>query len=164
MLKYVLLPVVVLLVMAGCAGNRSLSTNDEAAAGAHMRLADSLAKAGSLAEAALEYELVAEDYPASRFYRTAVRNAAYLHCNPSNPGFDENAALYWFNIYHDLNISKTEKTSVELCIGLLNKIVSLRTKMTLRAADLEQQVKSANEELKKLKDLDIKIHQRRAKK
>jgi hypothetical protein len=164
MLKYLLIAVTILLVMTGCGGSRYLSNTEDVAAEAHMRLADSLANAVSLHEAALEYELVAEDYPTSRFYRTAVRNAAYLHCDPSNPEFDENASLYWFQIYHDQEISKQEKTDVEMCIGLLNRIASLRTKMTRKTTDLEQQVKYANDELRKLKDVDIKIHERRAKK
>lgn len=151
------------VALTGCLPKASV-TNETSGAESRMRAADSLAEHRLLPQAAQEYEAIAEDYPTSHFHETAVRKAAYLYCDPSNPEVDEAASLYWFKIYHEMDIAKEEKSRVETIMGLLERIVELRSTLTRKTDDLEQRIKFVNDELKRLKDVDAKFHERRVKK
>ncbi|HTK81831.1 MAG TPA: hypothetical protein VL633_06025 [Bacteroidota bacterium] len=152
-----------MLVLTGCGGSTYISNNDPDAKSAIQR-ADSLARVSTPQSAAAAYADFAEQYPHSCYYKAAVRNAAFFHCDPLNTELDEPAALHWFQVYRDLGISGNERQEVDACIGLLKRNIALRSKMSKKAADLEQQVKYANEEIRKLKDVDVKIHERKTKK
>ncbi len=61
----------------------------------HLAFADSLETAGSFQGAALVYKMIAELYPQSPEYATAVRNLGHLYVNPFNPTRSDSIALFW---------------------------------------------------------------------
>jgi hypothetical protein len=179
-----------LLVLAGCT-TVTVDRDSEARARSHIRLADSLESVSAFPEAALEYGIVAELYPHTSFYPTALRQAAFLHLHPDNGSANDSTALYWFKEYLRASSPSPERRSVEVCIHLLERIWTLRgslariktandslTTVTRKQASemvnlasqlrqaqsLEAELKKVHEELQKLREVDIRISKGREKK
>ncbi|MBI1807343.1 MAG: hypothetical protein HYR76_09870 [Ignavibacteria bacterium] len=178
-----LLIVLIVFIMVSVCSCWVLKGNgvDESAAAMWMRTADSLEAASAVHEAAIRYAMVAERFPGSRFYKTAVRKAAFLHSSPLNEAVDDSASFHWFHVYTSLPISKEEKESAEMYISLMKKIGTLQkeienltlsskkqtaelTSRANRIHELEVQLQEATEELTKLRDIDVKAYKRGTKK
>ncbi|MBI4534841.1 MAG: hypothetical protein HY708_01095 [Ignavibacteriae bacterium] len=171
----------------GCKGTLGES-DSESRAEYHMMLADSLETKRALREAVLEYKLVAELYPHTSYFPIAIRNTALLYSNPLNPAVDDSAALHWFEKYLDLAPSKEERTKAEIYVTMLRRITALQREISRRTGiadslivaarrlgidlaarnrrilELEADLVKSNEELQKLREVDIRINQRKAKK
>ena len=90
-MKVLFMFIAVCLIVSGCASSR-LDSDTEARVARHMALGDSLEQALALDQATLEYQIVAELYPASSAYPTAVRKAYLLYLNPDNPARNDSLA------------------------------------------------------------------------
>lgn len=179
-----------LLLLAGCA-SVPVDRDSEALAKLHMHVADSLARASRFQDAALEYGIVAELYPQTSFYPAALRDAAFLHLHPDNDSANDSTALYWFNAYLTAAPPSPERRTVEVCVHLLDRIRTLRQSLTLQktvsdslaavakrqtgeiltlssqakqAQGLEAELKKVNEELQKLREVDVRMSKGREKK
>jgi hypothetical protein len=169
-----------------CAGTFSES-DTETRAGYHMRLADSLQTELALRAATMEYTTVAQLYPQSGYYADAVRNAALLYSNPLNPLMNDSLSLYWFERYLSLRPPREERAKAEVYVTMLNRIMQLRAEITRRnvvgdslqsilrrqageltarsrrVSDLENELQRTNDELRRLREVDIRINRRKGK-
>jgi hypothetical protein len=175
-----------LAVIAGCA---SIPDRDsESRAQRHWFLADTLEREGALREATMEYSIVAEHYPGTRFHADAVRRVALLSMNPLNPAASDSVSMAWLRTYLALSVSVEEKENARMYITLLQRIGSLRgdvarqqvsadsmaasskratNELALRAKriqDLENELKEAKSELERLREVDIRISRSKGKK
>ncbi len=180
---------VLLLVLGGCK-TVTVESDSEARARQHMHLADSLESVSAYREAAFEYGIVAELYPHSSFYPAAARQAAFLHLHPDNDGANDSIALYWFHEYMKASPPSPERRAVEVCVSLLERIQALEGAIELQKATsdslaavtkrqagemltlsgrakqvqaLEAELKKANEELEKLREVDVRVSKGREK-
>ncbi len=176
-----------LLLVAGCL-RLDRPGDRESDVRLKMQAADSLAAADSLHSAALAFEAIAEEYPFSPLYPDAVLRAAVLSSHPNNAEPDDSTALLWLDHYVMLPVTVEEKQRAEMEIALLTRLQAsedsmagrqdeldslrilaraqsseLQNRLT-RIHELEAQVKQTNDELARLRDVDIKISRRAAKK
>ncbi len=168
------------LVVSGC-GLFPDARNPDSKVGRRMNVADSLEQEGQFQAAAAAYVSVAERFPESSFYPTAVRRAALMYSiSPYSDGNDS-AAYRWYIRYLALPLSKPERENVRVSVELLHRILSLRAQVTQmytaadsltvlskrqsalltadahRMQDLELQIQNAQAELKKIKEMDIRL-------
>jgi hypothetical protein len=186
-MKYLIWSLIIVAVcaLASCRPSSNAERDAEGRAEYHMRVADSLESASALQEAALEYKLVAELYPKSSYYASAVRNTALLYSNPANPAVDDSLSLQWFQTYMTLPIGREERVKAEIYVTMLKRITSLRNELNRRlgasdslqmvtkrmAADLqakskrlqdvEADLKQTTVELQRLRDIDVRINRRK---
>jgi hypothetical protein len=178
--------IVVLALLNGCAFiAREYEHNTELQQ--QLSHAASLEESKQYAEAAKEYGRIAETYPTSFFYKQAVRKAAMLHVHPETPQFDLDAGLKWFKVLSELSISPGERENVRLHIALLERIKGLQysiyeldygKKKLMSASEarekelaerdrkihqLESELAWASEELRKLKEVDVRLYKSRRK-
>ena len=180
-----LVPILTMLLCAGCGPGASLRNDSETRAEYHMQLGDSLEIVNALREAALEYRLVAELYPTTTSYAEAVRKSAFLYSNPMNPARDDSVSLYWFRKYVSLPISREERTTAEIYVTMLERLTILRNEIksnniivdslqsvarrqvaelaskNKRIQDLEVDLKRTTTELQNLRDVDVRINKRK---
>lgn len=182
--------VFVLIVFAGCSASNS-NRDAEARASYHLRLADSLGQAMAFAEAAQEYAVVAEHYPGTRYHANAMLEVALLSLNPANEAASDSIAVYWFQEYLKLPRSAGEREGVQVYLRLLERIQGLQNSLVRKKAvqdsliavtkkqgeeifslasrskqiqNLEGELKKANEELAKLREVDVRVSKGREKK
>jgi hypothetical protein len=173
--------VVITLLLAGCSASRG----DREEARQQLERARSLEAAGNLSDAAREYALTAERYPRYEWYPVAVRKAAILYASLPNPGRDDSVAVFWFRTLLGLDIPDAEKELVNLEIVTLERAQELSWRLrsqresadSLHAVlkhlfstvgvqsrqieDLEEQVKKVAEELRQLKEIDVRLSKRK---
>ena len=178
---------VFVLLAAGCSTLPD-SRDAESQAAYHMRLAETLERASLLREATHEYTIVAEQYPSSTSYPAAVRKAAFLSMNRWNPAINDSVSLHWFNVYLGLPLKRQDREGARTYVYLLERIRLLREDITRQSAvvdslssaakrqtfslssqtrliqDLETELQQANDELKKLKEIDVRLSKTRGKK
>jgi hypothetical protein len=177
--------IVVMFLFAACSPKTTAEYDAESRAEYHMRVADSLETMYALREAALEYKLVAELYPATSHYPNAVRNTALLYSNPANPAVDDSLSLQWFQTYLTLPISREEKVKAEIYVTMLKRLTALRREISRRSAivdslqnitrrqsgdlatrtrrnqELELELKKTMSELERLREVDVRINKRK---
>jgi len=152
-----------------------------------MAIADTLERASAFKEATLEYTLVAERFPATSVYPAAVRKAALLFSSPLNPIANDSISRYWLTRYLDITHSPEEKQIIQMYLKMVDRVTWLRDslssqtafsdslavvarKQTAEAAarakhiqELEAELQQALSELKKLKEIDVRISKSRGK-
>jgi hypothetical protein len=152
-----------------------------------MDVADSLEQAGTLDEATLEYQIVAELYPSSSAYPAAVRKAGLLYLNPDNPAHSDSLALHWVSSYLALPVPWADRESARAQLNLLERIMALQNDLArrLRVNDslaavtrkqdaqisnqaqqlqaVQTELKQVRQELDKLKQVDVQINKSRRK-
>jgi len=153
-----------------------------------MAVGDSLEAAADYARAALEYRIVAELYPQTSFYPTAARRVAVLSLHPNNPSANDSVARYWFTQYLDVTSPSQGRSLAEVCLHLLNNLSGLQRELELQKSSndslasvlkkqsgelstrmkavqsLEEELKRAYEELRKLREVDVRISRDRGEK
>ncbi len=173
-------------LVAGCF-SQSRNSRSELQARNHMDRAAALEDASEYHRAAQEYSVVAERYPAAPYYKTAVWKAASLSIHPANSEIDYTAALHWLQVYLGLPLSSEEKDRADLYVGMLKHINDLESILsafavekvelqavtqkqsgdivatTQRLGQLEADLAHAHAELKKMKDVDVRMHRSRVK-
>jgi len=140
---------------------------------------------GKYGQAAQEYKIVAEQYPSTTYYQTAVWKSAFLNIHPAISEINYSAALHWLEIYIKLPLSAEEKERAELHIAMLERINRLKAdlfhlikenkrlvKVTRkqsgdiaaniqRLSNLESELAKASDELNKMKEVDVLLHRSR---
>lgn len=174
------------LLMYGCSSS-DVVNDVEIEARRHMAIADTLEQAFAWKEATLEYKIVAERFPSSSVHATAVRKTAFLLSVPSNPAANDSASLYWLTTYLDLTKSSEERQIIQMYLTMVGRVRILRDSLTRQNAlhdslvagarkqagetasrarrilELESELEKAANELKKLKEIDVRISRSRGK-
>jgi hypothetical protein len=177
----------VLALLWGCSSPGTFN-EFEYQARKHIVLADSLERVASLRESLLEYRLVAERYPSSTVYEGAVLKTALLYSDPENPAANDSASLFWFNRYLTLTPMEGEKQIIRMYLETFDHTKTLRDSLRIAAStndslvstikrqtgdaaarikrvqELESELQRASLELKKLKEVDLRISKSRGKK
>ncbi len=173
-----------LLLLSGCRSFESDQSGSEpwSPVERHMTIADTLEQANLLAEASLEYTLAAQLYPSSEYYPMAVRKAAFLYSDKRNPARNDSVSIFWFNRYLELPLSAEQREITVLYLQLREEASTLRNSLTRqrgvsdslqtiikrqgneignrakRLGELEAELAKANDELQKLREIDVKMH------
>lgn len=121
---------------AGCS-MWSSKDSSEAEALRQFDLAQQLQASGAIREATLEYTIIAEQYPAAAVYPTAVRKAALLYANPSNPLRNDSTASSWLEIHLGLNISSEEREASALLIERIRETAELQQAMASHSVTVD---------------------------
>ena len=172
---------------AGCSFFHHVD-DSETRARQHMLTGDSLEVSSEFAGAALEYQMVAELYPQTSYYPTAVRKTAVLSLHPNNPSANDSVAQYWFAEYLRIAPPSQGRSLAEAIVHLLDRIQNLQTaagnqhstidslasvakrqatELSARSKQvgtLELELKQAYEELRKLREVDVRISRGRGEK
>ena len=170
--------------ISGCA-TLSGESGTDADARKHLDLARSLEASSALREAAHEYSIIAAQFPTSSAYPTAVRKAALLYARPDNPDRNDSLARFWFHAYQELPLQGQEKDLITVVSMLYHQVDSLdadnshrqsavdsltalsrrqagtASAQAKRVKELEGDLERAVEELKKLKEIDVKLSKSR---
>ncbi|MBW2573544.1 MAG: SPOR domain-containing protein [Deltaproteobacteria bacterium] len=160
--------VILCFLVAGCF-SQFRNSRSELQARNHMDRAAALEDSSEYYQAAKEYSIVAEHYPSTHYYKTAVWKAALLNIHPASSEIDYNAALHWLKVYLGLPLSSEEKDSAELYVAMLEHINDLESILsafvivaaTQRLSQLEADLTHAQAELKKMKEVDVRMHRSR---
>ena len=174
------------VILYGCSSS-GIMNDIEVQAQRHMGIADTLERAEALKEATLEYQIVAERFPSTSVHAAAVRKAGLLFSAPSNPAANDSASLYWLNTYRALTQSPEEKQIIDMYINVVGRVKMLRDSLGRQAAasdslamvarkqaseaasrsrrmqELESELQKASSELRKLKEVDVRISKSRGK-
>ena len=170
----------VLVLCSGCSSSL-VDQDSEQRAKQHTRTGRALESASRWNEAAMEYAIVAELYPRTGFYEDAVRKAALLFSHPDNPARSDSTALHWFRVYEELPLSDPERHSVQLHVRAIEEMSALRGMLDHQTSitdslsgsskqqqqelmaqskqihELELEIAKLNEELDKLREIDMKV-------
>ena len=168
------------LALAGCSLFQGTSS-PEGRVSRRMHIADSLEHEGAFQKAAAEYATVAERFPGSIDYPIAVRRAALMYSISPYSQKNDSAAYRWYITYLSLSLSKPERENVRVSVELLHRILLLHAQLSQmytaadslnvltkrqassitadshRIQELELQVQNAQAELKKIKEIDLRL-------
>jgi hypothetical protein len=166
-------------VLPGCAPSRE---SDAALtdADAVMEFAESLEADSLLDQATAQYAIIAEQFPTAEVYPLAVRRVAFLYAHPDNPARNDTLALRWMRIYQPLARTREERQEVGVVTSLILQTMLLREQLaraaaagdslggvarrqTRRVRDLENDLQQVNDELRKLKEVDVRTSRTRRK-
>lgn len=174
----------VLFLGDGCSLYNAERDVEERAA-RHMASADSLERAGNLQGAMLEYSLVARHYTESTQYPTAVHKTALLSLDPRNPARGDSVAIYWLNRYLRLPDNPPAAQDAQIQLSLLQHISAIQaalarsqlavdtltqllrrqsaqmTAQGQRLQEAESQLKQTQQELARLKEVDVQLSRTR---
>jgi hypothetical protein len=174
------------VLLYGCSSS-GVVNDVEVQALRHMAIADTLERTSALKEATLEYEIVAGRFPSSSVHAAAVRKTALLFSSPVNPAANDSASLYWLNIYLDLTKSPEEKQIIQMYLKMVGRVKVLHDSLARQTAandslvsvarrqggetatrarrvqELESELQKASNELRKLKEIDVRISKSRGK-
>lgn len=187
-MKTIRLIAIAVTIVAGCSctgGNRTTT----AAVAYRMYLADSLEQVMAIRQAAEQYAIIAREHPRSSAYPMAVRKAAFLYAREYNSRGSDSLSLYWFTAYLALPLNKSERDDVRTYVTLLQRIKSIREELNRRVTvadsliavtkrqagamtsdmrrrimELEASVNEAQSELRKMKDIDLRLSKSRPRK
>jgi hypothetical protein len=143
-----------------------------------MEFAESLERDSLLAQATSQYAIIAEQFPTADAYPIAVRRVAFLYAHPDNPAHDDSLALRWMRIYQPLAETREERQEVTIVTSLIQQTIVLREmleqqtasgdsleasarRQSRRVKDLESELQSVNEELRRLKEVDVRTSRSR---
>ncbi len=172
------------MTLSGC-GLFTAERAPEGEAAYRMWIADSLEQEGMFQSAATQYATVAQKFPRSSFYPSAVRRAALMYSISPFSARNDSAAYRWYLAYLSLPLNKPERENVRVSTELLHRILRLHaqieqisaagdslTVMTKRQSaslnadsrrmqELELQLQHAQAELKKIKEIDLRLSKSR---
>jgi hypothetical protein len=177
----------VVFLLDGCSTSGVVS-DVEIQAQRHMAIADTLERASELKEATLEYQIVAEKFPSTSVHAAAVRKAALLFSSPANPAANDSTSLHWLNTYLALTRSPEEKQMIQMYLTMVGRVKELRDSLAYsaivndslaavtrkqvteaasrarRVQETETELQKASDELRRLKEIDMRISKSRGKK
>lgn len=184
MRQYLWTLVAVGMTLSGC-GLFTAERSAEPEAAYRMWLADSLEQEGMFQRAATHYAAVAAKFPQSSFYPSAVRRAALMYSiSPFSPRNDS-AAYRWYVAYLSLPMKKPERENVRVSTELLHRALRLHAQIaqisaaadsltvltkrqsaslnadTHRMQALDLELQRAQAELKKIKEIDLRLSKSR---
>ena len=174
-------PAVILccVLLAGCAPSKDTGSA-EGDAEAVLAFAESLEADSLLDQATAQYAIIAEQFPTAGVYPLAVRRVAFLYAHPDNPARNDTLALRWMRIYNPLARTREERQEVAVVTTLIQQNMTLREQLSRESAsgdslatllrrqgrrvrDLEAELQQVNDELRKLKDVDVRTSRKRKK-
>jgi len=150
-----------------------------------MRLAQSFAESGDFRRAIHLYSIVADNTPETEWGATATHKTALLLSTPRNSARNDSLALVWFRTTIARTRSTDERLQAEVSIALLDRLMlrvrdarrqrsivdslqmALRRQsvmilaQTRRLQDMEHEVVSAQEELRRFKEVDVTLSRSR---
>ena len=167
------------LSLIGCSPSEEAGRTDSDA-DAVMEFAESLERDSLLDQATAQYAIIAEQFPTADVYPLAVRRVAVLYAHPDPPARTDTLALRWRRIYQPLASTREERQEVGVVTSLIQQTMSLREQLAREAAsgdslgtvlrrqvrrtrDLETELQQASEELRKLKEVDMRTSRTRRK-
>ena len=167
------------LSLIGCSPSKEAGGIDSDAE-AVMEFAESLERDSLLDQATAQYAIIAEQFPTANVYPLAVRRVAFLYAHPDNPARNDTLALRWMRIYQPLASTREERQEVGVVTSLIQQTMSLREQLAREAAsgdslgtalrrqgrrtrDLETELQQVSEELRKLKEEDVRTSRTRRK-
>jgi hypothetical protein len=172
------------MMFSGC-GLFTGSDVRETEAAYRMQLADSLEQEGMFQRAAVEYAAVATFFPKSSFYPPAVRRAALMYSISPYSALNDSSAYRWYIAYLALPLKKAERENVRVSVELLHRILQLHAQIAQiytvtdslavltkrqsasltagshRMQELELELKNAQAELRKIKEIDLRLSKSR---
>jgi hypothetical protein len=176
-----ILPALVLstLMLQGCTPSKEAAGTDSDA-DAVMEFAESLERDSLLDQATAQYAVIAEQFPTADVYPLAVRRVAFLYAHPDNPARNDTLALRWMRIYQPLARTREERQEVGVVTSLIQQTMILRGQLARetvtadslaaahrrqgrRVKELETELQQVNEELRKLKEVDVRTSRTRRK-
>lgn len=170
--------------LGACAG-WTTGGPEELEARRKMELARALEASGALREATHEYAMIAEQYVDADIRPAAVRKAAHLSVHPQNPARSDSAALSWLQIFQGLPVSIEERENAAVLASVIKRLdsvehlnawqsatadslflVAKKQFVTIasqgkRIKDLETELEQSVSELKKLKEIDVRVSKSR---
>jgi hypothetical protein len=172
------------VTLSGC-GLFTAETVPDSGAAYRMWIADSLEQQGMFQSAATQYATVAEQFPQSSFYPSAVRRAALMYSISPFSARNDSAAYRWYIAYLSLPLKKPERENVRVSTELLYRILRLHAQIeqisatsdsltvltkrqsaslnadSHRMQELELQLQQAQAELRKIKEIDLRLSKSR---
>jgi cell division septation protein DedD len=172
--------IILCFFLAGCA-SQSRDTKVDSQARSHMERAAALENSSAYHQAAREYAVVAGRYPSTSYYKSAVWKAALLNIHPANSKIDTSAARFWLNVYLGLTLTDEEKENAALYVAMIERMNGLQTQVsslvserdklldvtrkqsgdivtgTQRLGELEAELAKVRDELKKMKEVDVRM-------
>ena len=172
------------MTLSGC-GEFTEEKWPESGAAYRMWLADSLEQEGMFQTAARQYATVAEEFPRSSFYPSAVRRAALMYSISPSSTRNDSAAYRWYLSYLSLPLKKPERENVRVSVEFLHRILRLHAKIeqisaggdslsvltkrqsaslnadARRMQELEMQLQNAQAELRKIREIDLRLSKSR---
>jgi hypothetical protein len=169
------------LIVTGCSAVRNAGDGMRE----QMERARYAEASGDLAGAAQEYAAAAGQFPQGEQFPVAVRRAAILYSHPLNPARNDSIALAWFRVLAAQPLPGSEKELVHLQIATLGRslllteqirrqreasdsmtVVTRRLSLTVanqsrQLQELETEVKRVSEELRQLKEIDVRLSRRK---
>jgi cell division septation protein DedD len=152
-----------------------------------MERAAALKDSSAYHQAAREYAIVAERYGTTSYYKTAVWKAAVLNIHPANSNYNTSAAKFWLNVYLGMPLTPEEKENATLYVAMIERIDGLQAQLsslvsekdklldiirkqsgdivtgTQRIGELEAELAKTQDELKKMKEVDVRMQRSRDK-
>jgi hypothetical protein len=150
-----------------------------------MERARALEAAGNLPEAARQYAATADRFPGGEWVLLALRKAAVLYAHPLNPERSDSAALHWFRRLPmdqipveerellqiqistlERSLAMTEqmgrqKETADSLLVIVRRVTSIAATQSHQIQDLDVQVKKLAEELRQLKEIDVRLSKRK---
>ena len=178
--------IILCFFLAGCVSQFRDSKLDSEAR-SHMERAAALEDSSAYHQAAREYAIVAGRYPSTSYYKSAVWKAAVLNIHPANSKIDTSSARFWLNVYLGLPLSSEEKENATLYVAMIERIIGLQSQVsslvserdnlldvtrkqsgdivtvTQRRGELEAELAKVRDELKKMKEVDVRMQRSRDK-
>lgn len=172
------------LLSSGC-GHFPDGRDSEGGPAYRMQLADSLEREGQFQRAATQYTTVAEQFPESSYYPSAVHRAALMYSISPYSARNDSAAYRWYLAYLSLPLKKPERENVRVTVEFLHRILLLHAQIaqiytaadsltvltkrhsaslnadSRRMQELELQLQLAHEELRKIKEIDLRLSKSR---
>jgi hypothetical protein len=171
--------------ISGCAATVGEGKGEQTEARRKYELARQLESSSNIREAAHEYLIVAENYPRSDVWHHAVRKTGVLYTDPRNSGRNDSIALRWLGIYDTLSVAAPEKDLVQANVAALARAMGLEKELELQrrttdslagavrrmsaslvaqsrqTEELEVRLQKTADELKKLKEIDVRTSRKK---
>jgi cell division septation protein DedD len=181
-----LIVIILCFFLADCA-TQFRETKLDSQARSHMERAAALEDSSAYHQAAREYAIVAGRYSSTGYYKGAVRKAALLNIHPANSKMDTSAARFWLDVYLGLQLTPEEKENATLYISMIERINGLQSQLsslvsekdnlldvtrkqsgdivtgTQRVGELEAELAKVRDELRKMKEVDVRMQRSRDK-
>jgi len=178
--------IILCFFLAGCV-SQFHDSKFESQARSHMERGAAMENSSAYHQAAREYAIVAERYPTTSCYKAAVWKAAMLNIHPANSNYDTIAARFWLNVYLGMPLTPEEKENATLYVAMIERINGLQSQLfslvserdklldvtrkqsgdivtgTQRIGGLEAELGKARDELKKMKEVDVRMQRSRDK-
>jgi hypothetical protein len=178
-LRYLPSAILCCAVLTGCAPSQNAGSADGDAE-AVLAFAESLEADSLLEQATAQYAIIAEQFPTTDVYPLAVRRVAFLYAHSDNPAHNDTLALRWMKIYQPLARTREERQEVGVVTSLIQQNMTLREQLAREAAsgdslatllrrqgrrvrDLETELQQVGDELRRLKEVDVRTSRTRRK-